>query len=223
MITWQTFYGLGFSDVFFRSAPLLILERTTFSEACRLLLSSTSYSNCRWSVWAQPADCWLSFQNVSVDIRKTSFRRSLWIFLCFPRTTLLVLQRYISSLQVVDRYCPSPSNSSDIVQISFPDWSLSADYFSSAHLCSDLRWLFSVKPSENWLFFQNLSVDFIGNIFHSNFSGLYRSPAYLCSYWKWFSRLFTVLVLVVFVLMNTEHKTHANYLIVYVGIHLLWK
>jgi hypothetical protein len=49
----------------------------------------------------------------------------------------------------------------------FFNWSRSADYFSCAHLCSDLRWLFSVKPLDNWLFFQNVSVDFIGIYFSS--------------------------------------------------------
>jgi hypothetical protein len=105
----------------------------------------------------------------------------------------------------------------------FLNWILSAAYFSSSHLCPDLRLLFSVKPSDNWVFFHDVSVDFIGIFFHRNFWDLYRCPAYLCSYWEWFSRLSTILVLVVSVLTNTEHKTYANYLFVYVGIHLLWK
>lgn len=137
-----------------------------------LLFSSALYSN-RWSVSAQPADCWPSFQNVSFDIGNTSFRRSLWISLCFPRTPLLVLQRYISSPKGVDGYCPG-----------------GAQFFRCTDFSSRLKnvgWLFffwtSLLRSEmivfseafrQLIFLPELSVDFIGNIFHRHLSGLYR-------------------------------------------------
>jgi hypothetical protein len=85
-------------------------------------LTASFYSNRRWSFSEQPADTWLFFLDISDDIGEIFFRWILWIVPCCPRTPLLILQRYITSLKPV--IVIAPSRSFWYRRVSFLNWSL---------------------------------------------------------------------------------------------------